>query len=78
MYRVEAVDLSFSNYTFEITIFVNLWNFGQFREKKLYFVNNRLIKARILDFLFCTYGIHFIVIIYRTPHFVSSNFLLNQ
>ena len=30
-YKVEAVDLSFSNYTFEIMIFVNKWHFRKFR-----------------------------------------------
>ena len=39
--------------------------------KKWYFVNNCLIKARIEKF-FRTYVTHIIVIIWRTPHFVST------
>ena len=33
IYRVEAVGLYLSNYTFKIMIFVSMWNLGQFREK---------------------------------------------
>ena len=33
IYRVEVVCLKRSNYTFKITIFVSMWNLGQFREK---------------------------------------------
>ena len=32
IYRVEAVDLSLSKYTFKVMIFLNMWNLGQFRE----------------------------------------------
>ena len=32
IYREEAVGLKSSNYTLKITIFVNMWNLGQFRE----------------------------------------------
>ena len=39
--------------------------------KNWYFVNNCLIKVRILKF-FCTYVTHIIVIIWRTPHFAST------
>ena len=36
----------FSNYTFKITIFVSMWNLGQFREKKKrFFVNIFQIKV---------------------------------
>ena len=35
-YRVEAVGLKSSNYTLKIIIFVNMWNFGQFREKLVF------------------------------------------
>ena len=31
IYREEEVGLKSSNYTFKITIFVNMWNLGQFR-----------------------------------------------
>ena len=33
IYRVEAVGLKSSNYTWKIMIFANMWNLGQFREK---------------------------------------------
>ena len=36
MYKVKAIDLSLSNYTFEIMIFVSMWNLGQFREKSVF------------------------------------------
>ena len=42
IYRLEAVRLSLSNYTFEMTIFVSMWNWGQF-VKKWYFFNKSLI-----------------------------------
>ena len=34
--RVEAVDLSISNYTYKIMIFVSMWNLGQFRENFIF------------------------------------------
>ena len=37
IYRVEAVGLSLSNYTFKITIFVRMSNLGKFPEKKKIF-----------------------------------------
>ena len=37
IYRVEVVGLKSSNYTLKITIFVSMWNFGQFREKNDFF-----------------------------------------
>ena len=36
MYRVEAVGLKSSNYTLKITILVNMWNLGQFRENLIF------------------------------------------
>ena len=33
LYGVEAVSLKDSNYTLKITIFVNMWNLGQFIKK---------------------------------------------
>ena len=44
--RDEAVGLKSCKYTWKITIFVKMWNLGQYREN-WYFVNNCLIKARI-------------------------------
>ena len=32
IYRDEAVGQKRSNYTLKITIYVNMWNLGQFRE----------------------------------------------
>ena len=46
MYKEEAVGLKSSNYTLKITIFVNMWNLGQFCENR-YFVNNCFIKVSI-------------------------------
>ena len=46
IYRYEAVDLKSCKYTLKITIYVNMWNLGQFREI-WYFVNNWLIQVRI-------------------------------
>ena len=46
IYRVEAFGLSVNNYTFESTIYVSMWNLGQFLEN-WYFVNNCLIKVWI-------------------------------
>ena len=37
IYRVEAVGLKSSNYTWKIMIFANMWNLGQFREKLIFF-----------------------------------------
>ena len=34
--RVEAAGLKKSNYTFKITIFVRMWNLGQFCEKLIF------------------------------------------
>ena len=34
--RIEEVGLKNSNYTFKITIFVRMWNLGQFREKLIF------------------------------------------
>ena len=36
IYRVEDVGLKSSNYTLQITIFVNMWNLGQFRENLIF------------------------------------------
>ena len=36
IYRVEAVGLKNSNYTWKIMIFANMWNLGQFREKLIF------------------------------------------
>ena len=47
IHRVEAVGLSLFNYILKITIFVNMWNVGLFRENLKYFVSNCLIKFRI-------------------------------
>ena len=46
IYRDEAVGLKSCKYTWKITIFVKMWNLGQYREN-LIFVNNCLIKAQI-------------------------------
>ena len=46
IYRDEAVGLKSCKNTWKITIFVKMWNLGQYREI-WYFVNNCLIKARI-------------------------------
>ena len=42
IHRVEIVDVESSNYTFEITISVSMWNLGQFREN-LKFESKNLI-----------------------------------
>ena len=36
IYRVEAVGLKSSNYTWKIMTFANMWNLGQFREKFIF------------------------------------------
>ena len=36
IYREEAVGLKSSNYTLKITIFVNVWDFGQFLENLIF------------------------------------------
>ena len=36
IYRVEAVGLKSSNYTWKIMISANMWNLGQFREKMIF------------------------------------------
>ena len=36
IYRDEAVGLKSCRYTFKITIFVNMWNLGQFRENLIF------------------------------------------
>ena len=36
IYRGEAVGLSVNNYTFKSTIFMSMWNLGQFREKLIF------------------------------------------
>ena len=36
IYRVEAVSLKNSNYTWKIMVFANMWNLGQFREKLIF------------------------------------------
>ena len=73
IYREEAVGLKSSNYTWKIMIFCENVKCGAISLKIgiLYFVNNCLIKVQILTF-FCTYVIHTIVSIWRTPHFVST------
>ena len=68
IYRVEAVGLRTPNYSWKIMIFVNIW--GNF-VKNWHFLNNCLIKVWILKF-FCIYVTHFILIIWCTPHFVST------
>ena len=44
--REEAVGLKSYNYTLKITIFVNMWNLGQFLENLIFF-NNCIIKIQI-------------------------------
>ena len=46
IYRDEAEGLKSCKYTWKITIYVNVWNFGQFREI-WYFVNNCLMEVQI-------------------------------
>ena len=71
IYKDEAVGLKSYNYTFKITIFVNVWNLVQFLENLIFF-NNYIIKIR-LQKSFCTYMSHIIMIYtYRTPHVVST------
>ena len=53
IYRDEAVGLKSCKNTWKITIFVKMWNLGQYREI-WYFVNNCLIKAWILKILLHT------------------------
>ena len=50
IYRVEAVGLKRSNYTFKITIFVSMWNLGQFREKLIFsqYLLNEMFESKIL------------------------------
>ena len=36
IYREEAVGVKCSNYTWKITIYVNMWNLGQFRENLIF------------------------------------------
>ena len=47
IYRVEADGLSLSNYPFKITIFFRVFEICGNFVKDWYFVNNRLIEARI-------------------------------
>ena len=49
IYTVKAISLSLSNYTFNMTIFVNMWNFRSRDNfvKNWYFVNIRLIEICI-------------------------------
>ena len=35
IYRVKAVGISISDYTFKITIFVSVWNLGPFRKNDI-------------------------------------------
>ena len=44
IYREEAVGLKSSNYTLKITIFVNMKNLGQFREKLMFLSISPLLK----------------------------------
>ena len=50
IYRDDAVGLKSCKYTLKITIFVNMWNLGQFCEN-LIFVNNCVIEVRNLNIL---------------------------
>ena len=50
IYRDEAVGLKSCKNTWKITIFVKMWNLGQYREN-LIFVNNCLLKAWISKIL---------------------------
>ena len=45
IYRVEAIGLSVSNYTFKLQFFVSMWNLGQFCETKMIFCQELLIKV---------------------------------
>ena len=78
IYSEQAVGLESSNYTLKITIFMNMWNFGQFCEI-WYFVRNCLIKVWILK-SFWTYVTHIIVntlYMLYTFRFYSIDFQLN-
>ena len=50
IYRGEAVGLKICKYTWKITIYVNMWNLGQFCEILIFF-NNCLIEAQIWKIL---------------------------
>ena len=66
-HRWEAIGQKGSILYLQITIYMNMWNLGNFLLKKMYFVNNLLIKVQICKFL-----IHIIVIIFHTLYFVFT------
>ena len=72
IYRKEADGVKDSNYTWKITMFVNMWNLGQFLEYR-YFTNNRLIIVRIWK-LFCTH----VTQLDYLPHSKLYSFLPNR
>ena len=74
MYRDEAVGLKSCKYTWKNTIFVKMWNLGQYREN-LYFVNNCLIEARILLHMCDTYNCNYLK--HSTFRFNLIDFQLN-
>ena len=77
LYRVEAVGLSLYIYTFKITIFVNMWNLGQFREN-LIFCLKLLYESSNLKFLLPICGTHNCDYLpYVTTRFYWINFQLN-
>ena len=57
IYRVEAVGLKTSNYTWKIMIFVDICKIWGNFVKNWYFVNNCLIKVQILKY-YCNYLTH--------------------
>ena len=79
IYRVGAVTvgLSLSNHTFQITIFMSMLNWGQFREKKLYFENNLLFIARIQKDLSRMNVTHITAIIFRTQYFICTELIFS-
>ena len=71
IYREEAVGLKSSNYTLKITIYVNMWNLGQFHEK--FDILSMTAQSNFESKNpFCTYVACMIVNICRTPQLASS------
>ena len=70
IYRDEAVGLKSCKYTWKITIFVKMGNWGNIK-KIWYFVNNCFNWSSNLK-IFCTCVTRVIVIIWSTAYFVST------
>ena len=71
IHRAEAVGLKSSNYTYTITIFEKMWNFGQFCENLIFCQYNCLIKVRIKKILL------YICDTYNCNYLLPTTFLFN-